>query len=66
MDKMGRKPLMLIGFIGCFACLIVEAAVVASFASPVPAVPNEAALKAGVAALYVTSIADVFFKLTIY
>lgn len=51
MDRVGRKPLMLTGVIGCCACLIVEAAVIASFASPIPAVPNVAGLRMGVAAL---------------
>jgi len=53
MDRVGRKPLMIIGVAGCCACLIVEAAIVASFASPIPAVPNFAGLRAGVAAFYV-------------
>ncbi|KIX98818.1 uncharacterized protein Z520_05279 [Fonsecaea multimorphosa CBS 102226] len=54
MDRVGRKPLMLTGVIGCCACLIVEAAMIAQFASPVPAVdPNRAGLRAGVAAFYV-------------
>jgi hypothetical protein len=53
MDKIGRKPLMIFGIGGCLACLIVEAALVASYASPVPAEPNKAALRAAVAALCV-------------
>jgi hypothetical protein len=53
MDRIGRKPLMLTGVIGCCVCLILEAAMVASFASPVPlSHPNEAGLRMGVAALY--------------
>lgn len=51
MDRVGRKPLMIIGVTGCCACLIVEAAVIASFATPIPAVPNYAGLRTGVAAL---------------
>lgn len=53
MDRVGRRVLMLTGVFGCCACLIVEAAIIASFATPIPAVPNTAALKAGVAAFYV-------------
>jgi len=54
MDRVGRKPLMLTGVIGCCACLIVEAAMIATFASPVPTVdPNRAGLRTGVAAFYV-------------
>ena len=44
---------MIIGVAGCCACLIVEAAMIATFASPVPAVPDEAGLRTGVAAFYV-------------
>jgi hypothetical protein len=51
MDRTGRKPLMIIGVAGCCACLIIEAAVIASFASPIPPVPNVAGLRMGVAAL---------------
>lgn len=36
MDRVGRKPLMLTGIMGCCACLIIGTAVIASFASPVP------------------------------
>lgn len=53
MDKVGRKPLMLIGVFGCCLCLIVETAIIATFASPIPAVPNVAALNAGVAMFYI-------------
>jgi hypothetical protein len=53
MDRVGRKPLMMTAFAGCCACLIIEAAVIASFVSPVPAVPNVAGLRMGVAALSV-------------
>ena len=53
MDKLGRKPLMIFGIGACLACLVVEAALVATYASPVPAVPNTAALRAAVAALCV-------------
>ncbi|KAL6246340.1 hypothetical protein RBB50_006576 [Rhinocladiella similis] len=52
MDKIGRKPLMIFGIAGCLVCLILEAALVATYASPVPAVPNKAALRAAVAAFY--------------
>jgi hypothetical protein len=44
---------MLFGFGGVLVCLVVEAALLASFATPVPAVPNRAALKTCVALLYV-------------
>ena len=44
---------MLAGFGGILVCLIAEAALLATFASPVPAVPNRAALKSCVAILYV-------------
>jgi len=53
MDKVGRKPLMIFGIGGCLGCLIIEAAMVATYANPVPAEPNKAALRAAVAALYV-------------
>jgi hypothetical protein len=51
MDRVGRKPLMITGVAGCCACLIIEAAVIASFATPIPALPNYAGLRMGVAAL---------------
>lgn len=51
MDKIGRKPLMIFGIGGCLACLVVEAALVATYANPVPTEPNKAALRAAVAAL---------------
>lgn len=53
MDRVGRRVLMLVGIFGCCACLIVEAAIIAQFATPIPAIPNTAALKAGVAAFYI-------------
>jgi len=54
MDRIGRKPLMITGVIGCCVCLIIEAAVIASFASPVPEInPNRAGLRMGVAAFYI-------------
>jgi len=53
MDRVGRRVLMLIGIFGCCACLIVEAAIIAQFATPIPAIPNTAALKGGVAAFYI-------------
>jgi MFS family permease len=46
MDKVGRKPLMLFGVGGCCVCLIIEAAIVATYAE---AATNKAALAAGVA-----------------
>ncbi|KAH4007443.1 hypothetical protein HBI24_065950 [Parastagonospora nodorum] len=49
LDKVGRKPLMLIGVGGCCVCLIVEAAIVANYAE---AATNKAALAAGVAMFY--------------
>ncbi|OAL34542.1 hypothetical protein AYO20_06172 [Fonsecaea nubica] len=51
-DRVGRRLLMLGGIFGCCLCLIIEAAIVAKFASPVPATPNLPALRAGVAMLY--------------
>jgi MFS family permease len=50
MDKVGRKPLLLIGVGGCCACLIIEAAMVAQYAA---AGTNKAGLGVGVAAFYV-------------
>ena len=44
---------MVAGMGGCCACLTIEAAMVASFASPLPAHSNKAALGVGVAAFYV-------------
>lgn len=52
-DRVGRRPLMVAGMGGCCACLVIEAAMVASFASPLPEHPNKAALGVGVAAFYV-------------
>jgi len=49
-DWVGRKPLMLIGLTGCCVTLILEAAMVASFAE---AGTNHAGLKMGVAAIYI-------------
>lgn len=49
MDKVGRKPLMLFGVAGCGVCLIIEAAIVATYAE---AATNKAALAAGVAMFY--------------
>lgn len=51
MDRLGRKPLMLIGVIGCCICLIIEAAMISTYASPIPEHPNYAGLRMGVAAL---------------
>ncbi|KAF2797496.1 MFS general substrate transporter [Melanomma pulvis-pyrius CBS 109.77] len=49
MDKVGRKPLMLFGVAGCCVCLILEAAIVATYAEEAT---NKAALAAGVAMFY--------------
>ena len=48
---MGRKPLMLISVTGCCICLIIEVALIASFASPIGPVPNKAGLRACIAIL---------------
>lgn len=53
MDKWGRRPLIIFGFGGVLACLVVVAAMIASFANPVPENPNKAALGTAVAFLYV-------------
>jgi MFS family permease len=50
MDRVGRRPLLLIGIVGCCACLIVEAAMVATYAA---AGTNKAGLGVGVAAFYI-------------
>jgi len=50
MDKVGRKPLIIIGMIGCIVCLSIEAAIVAVYAE---AGTNKAALKMGVATTYI-------------
>jgi hypothetical protein len=44
---------MLTGVFGCCACLIIEAAIIATFASPIPENPNLPALRAGVAMFYI-------------
>lgn len=49
MDRLGRRPLMLFGVAGCCVTLIIEAAMVASFAA---AGTNKAGLAMGVAAFY--------------
>ncbi|RVX65797.1 hypothetical protein B0A52_10328 [Exophiala mesophila] len=51
-DKIGRKPLMLIGIGGCLLFLTLEAAMVASFASPVSDPPNRRGIEAAIAFLY--------------
>ncbi|KIX03849.1 uncharacterized protein Z518_07402 [Rhinocladiella mackenziei CBS 650.93] len=51
MDKVGRRPLMLLGLGGCAIFLSIEAAMVASFVGPGKA-HNDAGLNMGVAALY--------------
>ncbi|OQV02402.1 hypothetical protein CLAIMM_07606 [Cladophialophora immunda] len=53
MDRVGRRVLMLTGVFGCCACLIIEAALIATFASPIPDTPNLPALRAGVAMFYI-------------
>lgn len=55
MDIVGRKVLLFIGLAGCCISLIIEAAIVATYATPIPENPNTAALKMGVAALYAFS-----------
>ncbi|KAF2703768.1 MFS general substrate transporter [Pleomassaria siparia CBS 279.74] len=49
LDKVGRKPLMIFGVAGCCVCLILEAAIVATYAE---AATNKAGLAAGVAMFY--------------
>ena len=49
MDWVGRKPLLVLGLGGCCVCLIVEAAMVATFADEGT---NSAGLQTGVALLY--------------
>lgn len=53
MDRFGRKPLMVIGVLGCCGCLIVEAAVNAEFAEGPNAGQNQVGLAFGVVAFYV-------------
>lgn len=50
-DKVGRKPLMIFGIGGCMVFLILEAAMVASFASPVSNPPNNNGIQAAIAFL---------------
>ncbi|KAF2404022.1 MFS general substrate transporter [Trichodelitschia bisporula] len=49
MDKVGRRPLMIAGVVGCCICLTIEAAMVAVYAK---AATNKAGLSMGVAAFY--------------
>lgn len=49
MDWVGRKPLLMTGLVGTCICLILEAAMVASFATEGT---NKAGLRMGVAATY--------------
>lgn len=51
MDGWGRRPMIMFGLGGCTLCLVVVAAMIAAFASPVPEVPNKAALGTAVAFL---------------
>ncbi|CAK7237143.1 hypothetical protein SCUCBS95973_009861 [Sporothrix curviconia] len=52
-DYIGRRPLILGGIIGALACLCVETALVATYASPVPEVgANRSGIGAAVAFLY--------------
>ncbi|KAK5047104.1 hypothetical protein LTR84_007047 [Exophiala bonariae] len=56
-DKVGRRPLILIGFAGCLVTLCIEAALVATYATPVPEVdPNMVGIRAAVAMLYVFQV----------
>lgn len=57
MDRIGRKPLLIIGMTGCCVSLIFEAAMVASFAE---AGTNKAGLKMGVAATYIFLLFQTF------
>ena len=52
MDRFGRRPLMIFGVLGCCACLTLEAAMVAVFASGPDAGQNKAGLAVGVFAFY--------------
>lgn len=49
MDKVGRRPLMILGVAGCCVFLCIEAAMVAQYAD---AGTNKAGLAMGVAAFY--------------
>ncbi|KAL4889099.1 general substrate transporter [Aspergillus ambiguus] len=53
MDRLGRRPLMIFGVSACCVCLIIEAAIISIYASPIPANPNTSALAMGVAAFYI-------------
>ncbi|KAF9889302.1 hypothetical protein FE257_007411 [Aspergillus nanangensis] len=53
MDRVGRRPLMIFGVAACCVCLTIEAAIVSTYASPIPATPNRSALAMGVAAFYI-------------
>lgn len=52
MDRVGRKPLMLFGVMGCGVCLVIEAAIVATYAEEGT---NKPALAAGVGESFVAS-----------
>ena len=57
MDTLGRRNLIILGMCGCLTFLCLETALVASFASPVPAVdPNRAGIGAAVAMLSVITL----------
>ncbi|KIW16988.1 hypothetical protein PV08_04179 [Exophiala spinifera] len=53
MDRVGRKPLMIVGLAGCCVSLALEAAMVASFAKEGT---NKAGLRMGVAAAYMFTL----------
>ncbi|KAJ5798544.1 uncharacterized protein N7503_007840 [Penicillium pulvis] len=52
MDRLGRRPLMIGSVALCSVFLIIEAVIVANYASPIPENPNKAGLAMGVAAFY--------------
>ncbi|KEF53482.1 uncharacterized protein A1O9_10457 [Exophiala aquamarina CBS 119918] len=57
LDKVGRRPLIILGFSGCLVALCIESALVAIYATPVPQVdPNMAGIRAAVAMLYVFQV----------
>lgn len=50
-DRVGRRPLMIFAVSACCFTLIIEAAMIASFASPIGTPANQAGLGVAVAAL---------------